>query len=94
MEPGGPDTPAGASPSRVADLTGLAPAFIAVGALDLFLEENLEYARRLTRAGVPVELHVIPGAFHGFGVAGGEAPQVQTLIALRDAALARAFREG
>jgi acetyl esterase/lipase len=35
--------------------------------LDLFLEENLEYARRLVRAGVPTELHVYPGAFHGFG---------------------------
>jgi triacylglycerol lipase len=93
MAPGGPDTPAGASPSRVADLAGLPPAFIAVGALDLFLEEDIEYARRLTRAGVPVELHVTAGAFHGFGVAGAEAPQVQTLISLRDAALARAFRE-
>ena len=41
------------------------PAFIGVGALDLLLEENLEYARRLTRAGVPVELHVYAGAFHG-----------------------------
>ena len=75
----------------MADVAGLPPAFIAVGALDLFLEEDLEYARRLTRAGVPVELHVTPGAFHGFGVAGGEAPQVRQLLALRDAALARAF---
>lgn len=58
-----------AAPARAGDLTGLPPAFIAVGALDLFLEENLEYARRLTRAGVPVELHVYPGAFHGFHLA-------------------------
>jgi acetyl esterase/lipase len=36
------------------------------GALDLFLEENLDYARRLIRAGVPTELHVYPGAPHGF----------------------------
>jgi triacylglycerol lipase len=28
---------------------------------------NLEFARRLCRAGVPVELHVYPGVFHGFG---------------------------
>ena len=40
-----------------------------MGALDLFLEEDLEYARRLTRVGVPVELHVYPGAYHGFGIA-------------------------
>ena len=47
-------------------LEGLPPTFIGVGALDLFLEANLEYARQLTRAGVPVELHVYPGAPHGF----------------------------
>lgn len=58
-----------AAAARAEDLTGLPAAFIAVGALDLFLEENLEYGRRLTRAGVPVELHVYPGAFHGFGAA-------------------------
>jgi acetyl esterase/lipase len=39
-----------------------------VGSLDLFLDENLEYARRLMRAGVPTELHVYPGAFHGFNM--------------------------
>ena len=54
--------------ARSADLSGLPPTFISVGALDLFVEENLEYARRLMRAGVPVELHVYPGAFHGFNM--------------------------
>ena len=91
VEPGGPDVPVEAVPARAADLSGLPPTFILVGALDLFLEENLEYARRLMRAGVPTELHVIPGAFHGFGVAGGGAPQVQTALRLRRDALARAF---
>jgi triacylglycerol lipase len=90
-EPGGPDTPAGASPARVADLSGLPPTFIAVGALDLFMEEDLEYARRLVRAGVPAEVHVIPGGFHGFSVAGAGAPQVQVLLRLQRDALARAF---
>lgn len=55
-----------AAPSRAEDLAGLPSAFIAVGALDLFLEEDIEYARRLAQAGVPVELHVYPGAYHGF----------------------------
>ena len=92
MEPGTDAVPPDAAPARAADLTGLPPTFIIVGALDLFLEENLEYARRLVRAGVPTELHVIPGGFHGFSVAGGEAPQVQACMRLRGDALARALR--
>lgn len=90
VEPGGPDVPPAAVPARAADLAGLPPTFIAVGALDLFLEEDMEFARRLTRAGVPVELHVIPGAYHGFGIAQG-APQVAQVMDLRQRALARAL---
>lgn len=56
-----------ASPAIADDLSGLPPTYIHVGAIDLFLEESIEYARRLTRAGVPVELHVWPGAYHAFG---------------------------
>ena len=63
---GGKDVSAYAAAARLADFRGLPPAFIATGALDLFLEEDLEYARRLIRAGVPTELHVYPGAFHAF----------------------------
>ena len=91
VEPGTAAVPVEAVPARTADLTGLPPTFISVGALDLFLEEGLEYARRLGRAGVPTELHVIPGAFHGFGVAGGQAPQVQACLRYQRDALARAF---
>ena len=93
VEPGGPEVPVDAVPARASDLGGLPPVFIAVGALDLFLEENVEYARRLIRAGVPTELHVIPGAFHGFAAAGGDAPQVRGSLRLRSAALARAFAQ-
>ena len=88
VEPGGPDVPAAAVPARAADVSGLPPTFISVGALDLFLEEDMEFVRRLTRAGVPAELHVIPGAYHGFGIAQG-TPQVTQLNELRLAALAR-----
>lgn len=56
-----------ASPAMAQDLSGLPATFIHIGAIDLFLEESLDYARRLTRAGVPVELHVWPGAYHAFG---------------------------
>jgi acetyl esterase/lipase len=55
-----------AAPARATELAGLPPTFLSVGALDLFVEENLEFGRRLMRAGVPVELHVWPGAIHGF----------------------------
>jgi triacylglycerol lipase len=54
------------SPALADDLSGLAPAYISTGALDLFLDEDLDYARRLIDCGVPTELHVYPGAIHAF----------------------------
>lgn len=90
VEAGSADVKEEMVPARVRDYSGLPPAFISVGALDLFLEEDMEYVRRLTREGIPAELYVIPGAYHGFGVA-GLTPQTQTLMKLRNTALARAF---
>lgn len=58
--------PPGSVPARVADLSGLPPAFVAVGGLDLFVAEDIAYASRLNESGVPVELLVVPGAYHGF----------------------------
>ncbi|MBY0509792.1 MAG: alpha/beta hydrolase [Rhodospirillaceae bacterium] len=69
QEPGRGDVSPYAAASRADDLSKLPPTYIAVGALDLFLEENMDYAHRLSRAGVPVELHVYPGAYHGFQAA-------------------------
>lgn len=63
---GGPDVSPYAAPARALDLSDLPPTYIATGGLDLFLEEDLDYARRLMRGGVPVELHVYPGGFHAF----------------------------
>jgi acetyl esterase/lipase len=63
---GSSKVPSGAVPARVEDLSGLPPTFIVVGAIDLFVEEDIEYARRLLAAGVPTELHVVPGAYHAY----------------------------
>ncbi|MFL2991849.1 MAG: alpha/beta hydrolase [Acidimicrobiales bacterium] len=57
--------PSYASPSITDDLSGLPPTYINVGTLDIFVDEDIDYAARLSQAGVPVELHVYPGAFHG-----------------------------
>lgn len=54
------------SPSLAENLAGLPPTWIGTGSLDLFLDENLDYARRLVSAGVPVELHSYAGAPHAF----------------------------
>ena len=48
------------------DVAGLPPAFLAVGALDLFVHDNLAYVGRLLRSGCSVEAHLYPGAIHGF----------------------------
>ena len=55
-----------AVPARRDDLSGLPPAWIGVGTHDLFHDEDLAYAERLKDAGVPCEVEVVPGAFHGF----------------------------
>jgi acetyl esterase/lipase len=68
QEPGSEAVSPYAAAARAADLSGLPATYIAVGALDLFLEEDLEYARRLIRGGVPTELHLYPGAYHGFNL--------------------------
>ncbi|WP_327675325.1 alpha/beta hydrolase [Kitasatospora sp. NBC_00458] len=54
------------APSRSTDLGALPPTFIAVGDLDSFRDEDLDYATRLRAHGVPVELHLYPGAYHAF----------------------------
>jgi acetyl esterase/lipase len=59
------DVPPYAAPARATDLRGLPPAFVIVGAVDGFRDEDVLYALELSRAGVPTELHVLPGAVHG-----------------------------
>ena len=69
QEPGSDGVSPYAAAARAENLAGLPPTFISVGALDIFLDEDISYAQRLLAAGVPTELHVYPGAYHGFDVA-------------------------
>jgi len=66
--------PKEAAPARREDLSGLAPAWIGVGTLDLFYQECLEYGQRLREAGVPVHEEIAPGAFHAFDQVADKAP--------------------
>ena len=63
---GSPEVSYLAAPARCEDLSGLAPAWIGVGTLDLFHDEVLAYVEALRAAGVACELDVVRGAFHGF----------------------------
>ncbi|MFN7107362.1 MAG: alpha/beta hydrolase [Brevundimonas sp.] len=73
VEAGSADVLYGAVPARLTDVAGLAPAFIGVGGLDLFVDEDIAYARRLVAAGVPTQFHLTPGAYHGFDFIAPEA---------------------
>jgi acetyl esterase/lipase len=54
------------APARLKNFVGLAPAYIEVGELDIFRDEDISYAQQLSKVGIPVELHVHPGAPHGY----------------------------
>ncbi|NUU25088.1 MAG: alpha/beta hydrolase fold domain-containing protein, partial [Streptomycetaceae bacterium] len=90
----GGDVPPTAAPARAADLTGLAPAFLGIGDLDAFLDENLDYAARLSRAGVPTELHVYPGVIHGGFGAPPRTPRAAQFLRDIYAALRAAWDNG
>ena len=87
----GRDVPPYAAPARAQNLAGLPPCFIATGDLDLFVDENIDYARRLLQAQVPTELHVYPGAIHGFDLFAPGSAVSRRFTRDRDAALLRAF---
>lgn len=87
----GKDVSPYAAPSRASDLKGLPSAYIAVGDLDLFLKEDLDYAARLNQAEVATEVHVYPGGYHGFNGFAPEADITKRFNADRDNALKRAL---
>ncbi len=91
QQPGTATVPARAVPARTPNLAGLPPAFIQVGGVDLFVSEDIDYARRLNEAGVPTELQVIPGAYHGFDQLSADSPQARQFTRAKIDALRRAF---
>ncbi|MCQ2002177.1 alpha/beta hydrolase [Arthrobacter zhaoxinii] len=86
---GGFPASAYAVPALADDLRGLPPTLIQVGELDLFRDEDISFAARLLQAGVPTELHVYPGAYHGFELTDSQVG-AQSLRD-RDRALVRAL---
>jgi acetyl esterase/lipase len=65
---GSENVPLYSVPARRKDLTGLPPAWIGVGTVDIFHDEDVDYAQRLKECGVKCEIFEAPGAFHAFDV--------------------------
>ncbi|MGY1823151.1 alpha/beta hydrolase [Geodermatophilus sp. SYSU D00079] len=80
-----------AAPARAVDVSGLPPAFIDVGTVDLFRDEDIAFAQRLMAAGVPCELHVHPGSYHAAETFAPEAALSRRIWAARLDALRRAL---
>jgi acetyl esterase/lipase len=85
--------PAVAVPARREDLGGLPQAWLCVGTLDLFHDEDVAYAERLRAAGVPCELEVVDGAFHGFDGIAPKAPVSRSFYASQLAFLRGTLRQ-
>jgi acetyl esterase/lipase len=62
------DVSAYAAPARAIDVAGLPPLYLDVGQVDILCAQDVAWAQRLSAAGVPVELHVHPGANHAYDV--------------------------
>lgn len=90
-ECGAEEVPAYSVPARRQDLSGLPPAWIGVGSLDVFHDEDVAYAQRLQACGIACELDVVAGAFHGFDVFDPQIPIVQDFRRAQIAALKKAL---
>lgn len=88
---GGPDVSPYAAPARATDLTGLPRTYIDTGSVESFRDEALTYARRLSEAGVSVDLHMWGGGFHGFDLVAPHAAVSRASIATREDFIRRAL---
>ena len=74
---GAEEPPPYAAAARRTELSGLPPAWIGIGEIDLFHDEAVDYAQRLCDEGVEVELHVEPGMYHAADVFVPGAPSMR-----------------
>ena len=81
------------SPTMATDLAGLPRTYLMAGSLDLFVNEDLDYANRLIAAGVPTDMQVIAGVYHAFEIFNPGAPQTRAYKDARTAAIARMLAE-
>jgi acetyl esterase/lipase len=80
-----------AAPARATDLRDLPPTFIDCGGAEVFRDEDVLYATALWHAGVDTELHVWPGAFHGFDAAAPQAALTTAAAEARERWIRRIF---
>lgn len=91
---GSPNLPPYAVPARRTDLSGLPPAWIGVGTLDLFHAEDTAFAERLRAAGVDCTLQHVEGAFHGFDAFVTQVPVTNDFRSAQSAWLKRTLFAG
>jgi acetyl esterase/lipase len=90
---GGPDVSPYAAAARATELEGLPPTYLEVGGSEVFRDEDIDYATRLGHAGVPTELHVWVGGFHGFEIWSPESEIGRATLDARTSYLRRALRK-
>lgn len=88
---GGPDVSPYAAPARATDLAGLPHTYIDTGSVEGFRDEILDYAARLSQAGVSVDMHMWGGGFHGFDMMAPHAAVSRASMATRDEFIRRAL---
>jgi acetyl esterase/lipase len=86
---GGNEADGYAAPARAEDVAHLPPTYIDVGDLDLFRDEDILFAQRLSAAGVPVEFHLWTGAYHASEMFAPKATLSRRIWATRYAAIRR-----
>ncbi|WP_274308505.1 alpha/beta hydrolase [Solibacillus daqui] len=77
---GNDNIPIYAAPSRAEDYSNLPYTYTCVGQLDPFRDETIAYVTKLAQAGVDVEFHLYPGAYHGFEVLNPQSELAQQVV--------------